>query len=207
MTEKQQPDESMMLVPRPDPTTLTTQQLEKAIASVREILETRLDAYDKAIQLLEAEKEKLPSLIAESVAHLKTWHNEKFEGVAQRFTSLETQTDKIAALNQTAIAAALLAAKELVGIQNTSNTNAIDKSSAAFTKQIENIVELIRTNTKSTDDKYNDLKDRLTALESSKKGTNEGIGMIGSIMLGVVSLIAVLVAIAALIIPFMRNSV
>lgn len=191
-------------VPQPDPTLLTTVQLEKAIASVREILETRLDGNDKAITLLEAAREKTSDSIKEEVSHLKDLHSERFDGIAQRLADLVTQMDKIAGLNQTAITAALLAAKELVSIQNTSNTNAIDKSSAAFTKQIEGIVDLMRSNTKSTDDKYNDLKDRLTSIESSKKGSNEGIGMIGGLSLGIIALIAVIVAVAALVLPFMR---
>lgn len=195
----------MMTVPRPDPTTLTTQQLEKGIASVREILETRLSGNAEAVKLLKEERDKLPEYIRELVGHLQQLQNEKFAGVGQRLVDLVTQTDKVAALNQTAIAAALLAAKELVSIQNTSNTNAIDKSSAAFTKQIENIVLLIGTNTKSQDDKYNDLKDRLTALEAIKKGTNEGLGMAGSIVLGVAVLIGVVISFAALFLPYMRS--
>ena len=36
-------------VPIPDPTTLTNQLVSRAVAALREILETRLDASDKAV--------------------------------------------------------------------------------------------------------------------------------------------------------------
>ena len=66
----------------------------------------------------------------------------------------------------TALAAALKAAQELVKQQNDSNTIATDKAAQAFTKQIDGITELIRTTAKGTDDKISDIKERITIIES-----------------------------------------
>ncbi len=65
--------------PIPDPTILTTQQLMREIGALKELMQVRLDAYDKAIQLLQDFTDRQPT-IAEVVA--------KFE---ERFRSIETQ--------------------------------------------------------------------------------------------------------------------
>lgn len=62
----------------------------------------------------------------------------------------ELVTEKFAG-RDTALAAALKAAQELVKQQNDSNTVAIDKAATAFTKQVD-----------SLDEKINDLKERLS---------------------------------------------
>jgi hypothetical protein len=64
------------LRPIPDPTVLTTQQLLREIQSVREIFETRLDGYDKAINLIQAMVDKSPS-----IAELNARTDERFKSV------------------------------------------------------------------------------------------------------------------------------
>lgn len=49
-------------VPVPDPTTLTTQQLYRESTGLRDILETRLAAMDKALGLLQNAANKSPSI-------------------------------------------------------------------------------------------------------------------------------------------------
>jgi hypothetical protein len=73
---------------------------------------------------------------------------EKFKGVSTEF-----------AMRDIALAAAFKAAEAQVKQQNESNTLAIDKSGTAFTKQIEGL-----------DDKIDDLKDRMTIMESRTAG-------------------------------------
>jgi len=173
-----------ILVPRPDPTLLTTQQslllrdemlreiknsreaVELQLSGLHDVISTRLSEMDKAIILLQKYNDKAPECVKDNVSHLRVEHSEKFKGVDQQFTGLKTQTDKIAELNQKAIDAALLAAKELVGVQNKSNTESILKSENATTKQIDGIGDLIRSTAKSVDDKFSDLKDRNNSLES-----------------------------------------
>jgi hypothetical protein len=59
--------------PMPDPTVLTTQQLLREILAVRELFETRLVAYDRAIVLLQATVDKSPT-----IAELHAMYEERF---------------------------------------------------------------------------------------------------------------------------------
>ncbi len=76
----------------------------------------------------------------------------------------------------TALAAALKAAQELVKQQNDSNTIAIDKAATAFTKQID-----------SLDEKINDLKGRV-AEQAGKNWATVGAYIVGA--LGIAALVA-----------------
>jgi hypothetical protein len=89
--------------------------------------------------------------------------------------------------------AALQAAKEAVGEQNKSNALAIAKSEATFTKQIDQIGVLISTMQKGIDDKIDDMKSRLQAIEGQKKGGSD----VWAIVIAIAGLaVAVVVAVA-----------
>lgn len=151
--------------PIPDPTILTAQLVVDKIAGLREIIETRLDASDKAITLLQERNDKIPMMVEDRVDHLQELHNEKFKSIDIQFVERDTRTAQIAAQNKLAIDAALQAQKEAVGEQNKSNTTAIAKSEAATTKQLDTTAELIQVNAKSFDDKIADIKDRIGTIE------------------------------------------
>jgi hypothetical protein len=185
--------------PIPDPTVLTTQQLqreistaremvESAVSSLRQIIETRLSGMDRAIELLQAQSDRLPGHIAAEVSQLQKLHEEKFKSIATQFSERDTRTEQTSRDSKVAVDAALQAAKEAVGEQNKSNALAIAKSEATFTKQIDQIGVLISTGQKATDDKIDDMKSRLQAIESQKKGGGEMwvliVGIAGFLMLG-----------------------
>jgi hypothetical protein len=65
---------------------------------------------------------------------------------------------------------------------------AIAKTEAAFTKQIE-----------SCDSKINDVKERITILESRSLGARDGIGAIGAAVMGAVAAGALFVSVATLV--------
>ena len=167
--------------PVPDPTILTTQQLYREIAASREIieaniksLETRLTGMDTATQLNKAEQEKMPRMIDEKVCQLRKIMDEKFGTVDEKFSSIDKQfrerdvrTEQTQKDSKVAVDAALQAAKEAVGEQNQSNALANSKMETAFTKQIDQIGLQIQSTTKATDDKFEDVKGRLTTLETS----------------------------------------
>lgn len=142
--------------PVPDPTVLTTQALALAIAALREVIETRLNAMDTATELNKQATDKLPAIICEKVNQLKEVINEKFAKVDTQFGERDVRDDKIAELGQKALEAALSAAKEAVG-----------KTEIAFTKQIDATAEQIQAEKRATDGKFEDVKGRLGTLESS----------------------------------------
>lgn len=142
--------------PVPDPTVLTTQQLTIGLAALREILETRLDAMDTATELNKVATDSFPRRIDEKICAAQKLNEEKFFGVEKQFMERDTRTDKIAELGQKALEAALSAAKEAVG-----------KTEVSFTKQIDTTLAQIQAEKKATDDKFEDVKGRLTTLETS----------------------------------------
>lgn len=202
--------------PVPDPTVLTTEQLLRAVEAVREvigatrqILETRLDGMDRAIELLQKASDQLPDYVKEHVAGLQELHEEKFTGVQTQFRERDTRTDQTAKDSKVAVDAALSAAKEIVEKQNTANTLAINKSEAAFTKQLDQIGLQIGTIAKGMDDKVADIKDRITTIESKTsgmaaqkveqtQGTKDNVGYVVaavSVIFGVISIAALAISI------------
>jgi hypothetical protein len=172
--------------PVPDPTLLTTQQLYREIGSLRELIESRLDGNDKAIVVLQqiASSQPTPGIVMAAVASLKEHvdttrqsanllRDEKFAAVQTQFRERDTRTEQSAAATKIAVDAALQAAKEAVAAQNTASAQAIAKSEAATTKQIDAIAQLITAQAKGTDEKIEDVKGRITVIESVKTGGQE----------------------------------
>lgn len=195
--------------PIPDPTILTTQQLYHELNSLRELVETRLDAMDKATELLNANMTRIPTETDKQVGHLKELHDEKFESIDKQFLERDNRVDKIAELNQKAIDAALQAAKEAVGEQNKSSATAIGKSEASMTKQLDQITNLITTTNKTLDEKINsiktfydskidDVKKEIAGLRESRSesgGKSKGGEAIWGYVVGVIGLIAVVIGV------------
>jgi len=177
--------------PNPDPTVLTTEQLERMkevvfreILASREIVEskmsgittvfeTRLEGMDKAINLVQLQTDVFSAKVQVEVGHLQKLHQEKFDSIATQFRERDTRTEQTSRDAKIAVDAALQAAKEAVGEQNKSNALAIAKSEATFTKQIDQIGVLVSSMGKGFDDKVDDIKSRLTAIESQKKGAGD----------------------------------
>lgn len=166
--------------PDPDPTVLTTAQTQREVAALKELFDTRLDAMDKAIELLQAFADKSPTTAAvgQMVESLEKLHAEKFKSIETQFDERDTRTEQMAKVSDLAVNAAFAAAKEAVGEQNKSNALSIAKSEAATAKQIDGILASITTATKTSDDKFTDIKDRLTTIESQKKGAGDMLGYV-----------------------------
>lgn len=167
------PDQESSALRHPaDPSTLTTQQILRESSWLRELIETRLEGMDKAINLLQAHADSVPttSAVDADVRHLK-------EMMEQRFKD-----------GNTALDAAL-----------TSKDRAIEKQEDAFTKQIDGIEKRHEADKKAVDDKVNDLKERLTSMESHAKG---GAAMWGIIVGG----LGLVIAASTLVILFAKTS-
>lgn len=160
MTAAPTPD----LVPRPDPTSLTTEQLHREIGALAELIDAKL-----ALQ------------------------NEKFNGIDTQFIERDKRTEQLSLADKTAIAAALQAQKEAAGATYESITAAIAKSEVGFTKQIDGLGTLIASITAGFDSKISDLTARLDRGDGHGKGLSDGWGyLVGGI--GVLIAIAVAVA-------------
>ncbi len=151
------------LRPIPDPTLLTTQSQEKAIAGLRELIDARISAIEKELILqaknlafqetrANARLDLIPSLIKEQVTDLQVLMIEKFKGVDQQFQGRDT-----------ALAAALLAQKTSVDEQNKANAASAAKQEAGIAKQIDGITSIIMANSQGTDGKIDAIKNIIQA--------------------------------------------
>jgi hypothetical protein len=162
------------LVPIPDPSLLTTQQLFREISTLKQQFDVGINS-------------------------LRELHNEKFNSIQLQFSDRDI-----------AIKAALDASNAAFGEQNKASDRAILKSEAAVTKQIDAIVQMISTGAKSNedklavvakgvDDKFQDVKDRLTRIEGMAVGKSESKTDQQSNTMAIVAIVSVIVAVASLI--------
>lgn len=140
--------------PVPDPTVLTTQQLLREMLCLREILETRLDAMDKAGVVLAETVNRTPTAIQSAIASVREVYDERFNGVKQQFTERDVRTEQSAKASHEALDAALAAAAK-----------AAEKTEQNFTKQIDNAL-----------DRIEEIKERIDRGE----GSTEGVASAGS---------------------------
>jgi len=182
--------------PDPDPTERTIDSLRREIGALRELIEARLDGGDKAIKLLQETTDRFPAHVDRAVFTLEKLHSEKFESIQVQFKERDVRTEQSGVSTKTAVDAALQAAKEAVGAQNVSSAQAIAKSEAATTKQIDAIGTLISTQAKGTDDKIDDIKSRLQSIEARKAGMGDAWG----VLIGAASLIVAAVVVAGFVI-------
>ena len=185
--------ESRNWLPIPDPTLLTTQQLLRELASLREIVETRFAAMDKANSVLSETVNRTPTAIQTAVANLKEVYDERFKSVqqqlgdrggtyderfssiAQQFSERDVRTDQAATASASALAAALQAAKEAVFEQAQAAAKAAEKTELSFTKQIDQIQLQIKTIGDGFSDRIAELKERIDRGEGQTSGSTATI--------------------------------
>ena len=163
-------------MPNSDPTALTTQQLLRENFWLRELLESRIagieqrmDAGDKAVQLLQAFADRTPTTkdVQHEVLQLREVAMEKFSGIKS----------------------AVEAAFEAAGV-------GITKSEANFIKQIDSQQSLINSKTSNLEARISDLKDRMTAIEARGGGQQAMWGWVAG---GIALMVSLTIAAVALI--------
>lgn len=208
--------------PDPDPTVLTTQALFREISQsrelfrvqtdaiigsvdqslensaaarhgIRELLEQRIDATGRLIDLSVAHNKELlqeqnvatTRYATAETAHLREVDDIRFQA-AERLASRESQ------LNALALAAAFAAQKEASAKEAEYTRIASVKSEGSVAQAIDKLGELFATQTRGLGDKVDDLKDRVGRIESLKVGATENrTGMYATI--GIISTIFFLV--------------
>ncbi len=163
--------------PDNDPSVLTTESQIRADEALEKYLAARINAVEQTLAGLARTVDSIP---AERVADLRrlqelvdvklSVHEQKFASIALQFEERDVRSVQSSTADRTAIAAALQAAKEAVGEQNKSSSEAIRKSEAATTRQIEQQAVLISNTSNNLTDKIDDVKERLTIIEGQKQG-------------------------------------
>ena len=161
--------------------TPTTMDVQKDVQQLREVAFEKFDKLTTQLTERDARVERVAIAVhldvENAVSRLREVCFEKFDKVATQIVERDTQvdkavkdvrdaTEKAARDVKSAVDAAFAASKEVVSEQNKSNAAANDKSERAVTKQIDMLGDTIKVNTKGVDDKINDIKERITIIES-----------------------------------------
>lgn len=173
----------------PDPTTRTVEALYREVDHLKELWTNDRFAAKTAIELFQARLDMQPWPIENKLAieSLKEVMLEKFKSVDIRFADNLLRAEENSRASKTAVDAAFASSGQAI-TKNEGNTN----------KQLDQIQANIVSNAKSQDDKINDLKDRITVMESLGRGmanqkteTQTGISSnVGVIGLGVAIIVA-----------------
>jgi chromosome segregation ATPase len=154
-----------------DPTKLTLEVLHREIASLRELLETRMYGVDNVLR-------------------------EKFHTVDQQFALVERQRVEQKKDTKDAVDAALTAQKEAVKEQTNASERAIAKSETSFTKQLEQLASTFKAEIEGLRREIADMKQQREALslrvasaEERKEGRKETITTAQALMAFVLFLI------------------
>jgi hypothetical protein len=126
------------------------------IEGLARTLTARLDAMDKATELLSANVTRVPTDTDKQISHLQSLHNEKFDSVAEalkavdlgvqrQFAERDTRSEQSTLQQQKAIDAALMAAEKAVGKQQDANTTAINKSELGTAEQMKQLGVTMQT--------------------------------------------------------------
>lgn len=182
-------------VPVPDPTILTTRQVEQAVEvltdkmlsadkALRDHIDSKIMAIDRATELRIKEIERIPLQIKESIGHLNDLimarfeqQNEKFLSINRQFIDQAASVEKAASVSQTAISTAFSNAEK-----------AVDKERMNTGERLAILSEQQRVQKDSLDKVISDLKDRLTLIEGRQSGSNEaraGISESTALMIGI----------------------
>ena len=160
--------------PNPDPSLLTTEQLLRELSSLKATIDAGMDG-------------------------LRAFTDERFRGISVQISERDATVQKDAQNVKAAVDAAFAAQKEAVSEQNKSNALSILKSETGFEKRIDGIGILISAMQKGLDDKIDDLKTRLTAMESHGKGMGDSGGI-------VIAVVGILIGIGGLVVAFMMRA-
>jgi hypothetical protein len=172
--------------PVPDPSLLTTEASARLEAMIRDLIQTE-------------------------IAHQHELFTEKLAKAEIQFRMLELRTAEQKKDTKDALDAALAAQKEAVASQTASSEKSITKSETATIERIKAVETLLSASTRASDDKIDDLKSRIVAIEAVKLGTVEGAATVRSstsstqaAIASVVGVILVVIAAASILIAILK---
>jgi hypothetical protein len=190
---------SMGSVPIPDPTVLTTELVDRALAIVEKLFDSKISELrnevghvNKELKDFIGENRALiqsnSDISKERIAHLEKLQDEKFKGMDRRFQDSKDAVDK-----------AFAAAKEAVTEQNKSNTTAVDKTERNVTEQMKQQAQMSQTSIKALEDKIVAVKEFQAASTGHEKGSVDSrayfvaaigiaIGIIGLVFAGMTAM-------------------
>jgi len=210
------------IIPILDPARLTTQVVDRAISAFREVVEARLIGMEKAIAVIADQVDKLPAdaatkcdelradinrqmlalreLIMSQIENVRSGSADKFDSINGRFRERDAQLEQAVRDGRISLDSALAAAKDAVSEHNKSNERAIEKAETATQKQIEAMLQLMTTSSRSLEERIGDLKTRLDRGEGQDTASTEARSERRVDVGSIIQAVAVMATIAGLII-------
>lgn len=148
----------------PDPTVLTTAALMREIEHLNKTFDQIFRARDEI-------------------------RNDKFSYVEKQFALIERHREEQKLDTKAAVDAALIAQKEAVKEQTLASERAIAKSESATTKQLDQQASGFSTAISGVFNQLNDVKERMTRVESGKQGGTDRAQAINTVIIAVLALI------------------
>jgi hypothetical protein len=160
--------------PTPDPTILTTEQLLREIASIRDWTNVLVSGVEAVV-------------------------SERFISITTQLQLIERQRLEQKADTEKAVQAALSAAKEAVKEQTAASEKSIDKAQTATSEQLKQQGTTFTTAIESQERQHNDLKERVSKIELLKQGGSNVINAGLALLAGLSSLAAVIAIVIAIV--------
>lgn len=183
-----------------DPSTLTTQQLWREIAALKELLETKIRAIETAVEVAHSDLVRVPTDVQKQVGNLKELHAEKFISLSKQLDDRQSLTDRRNeerfVAGEKAVNAALIAAKEAVLKAETSadkRFESVNEFRQTLSDQTKTFISRVESEAKleSFNNRLSDTVARLDKLEGRSIGMNAGWAYI----VGAVGLAATIISI------------
>lgn len=143
------------------------------VEGIQNSFEVQIKAINDATNLRLAAIHEIPDSITKEISHHEDLQKERFAGITQQFNERDIRTAQAQEASAQALAAALQAAKELVGAQGEASAAAAVKSETSFTKQIDQIGTIIQTLEKALDARITELKERIDRGEGNSSGVEK----------------------------------
>lgn len=182
--------------------------MEDKLVSLRDMLNVRIDAVEKAAEVFSQNLNRVPTLLDREAARLQAILEERTGNIRTSISERDSQAkqDKISAAM--AVQTALGSLKELISAQNGATAAAIAKSEAATANDLESLNKIIGTTKDGLSAEINNLKQRLDRGEGASSGQKElrredhttVISVVG-ITGGIVGIIALIIAGLAYVAP------
>lgn len=183
---------------------LTLEVVDRSIGWLERYLVSRLNAMQRATELLQERADKVPSEVDLKVGGLKELHTVRFDGVDREFASLDKRIAETSINNKENIFAALKAAQEAAKEQNNSNKEASSKMENAFSKQIGDLASLFKTTTDSLLAQIADVKERISAIENRGLGQTSAQSTQQTASNFMLAVIGTLIAIGAVVVAIIK---
>lgn len=176
--------------------------LEDKLVSLRDLLITRIEAMDKAAEVLSQNVNRVPTLLDRETSRLTALFDERTGNIRSSIRERDDQArqDKVTA--SSAAEHALASLKELIASQNSSNALALAKAESSTAHALEALNAIINATKDGLSNEINNLKQRLDRGEGADRGermatadTHSNIGSISLIIGCFVGVMGIVVAI------------